>query len=101
MINERKGENSVKIDNFVTKEPKSHNSQILSFNNSLLTPMNTLNNKTYNNFNIRDSNSYLFIKDNKNLRKNIGFFSVSLFFIFPFPLQVLHFFSNTSPVPLQ
>ena len=43
---------------------------------------NTLNNKTYNNFNIRDSNSYLFIKDNKNLRKNIGFFSVSLFFIF-------------------
>ena len=82
MVNERKGENSVKIDNFVTKEPKSHNSQNISINNSLLTPLNTLNNKTYNNFHIRDSNSYLFIKDNRILRKNIGFFSVSLFFLF-------------------
>ena len=76
-INERK-DNSVKIDNFTIKE---HNPLNYSLNNSLLLPINIPNNKNYNNFYIRDSSSYLFIKENKGLKHQLGFFSITWFLL--------------------
>ena len=66
-----KKDNSVKIDNYTIKEQL--NSQNYSMNNSFLLPMNIQNSKNYNNFYVRDSTSYLFIKQNKGIKNQLGF----------------------------
>ncbi len=68
---------SIKIDNYLNKDLKTQNSQNLSISNSILSPI--LNKKVNVNKNYyieRNSNSYLFIKENREIRNELGIFTL-------------------------
>ena len=68
---------SIKIDNYLNKDLKTQNSQNLSISNSISSPI--LNKKVNVNKNYyieRNSNSYLFIKENREIRNELGIFTL-------------------------
>ena len=68
---------SIKIDNYLNKDLKTQNSQNLSISNSILSPIMNPKMKVNKNYYIeRNSNSYLFIKENREIRNQLGILTV-------------------------
>jgi hypothetical protein len=68
---------SIKIDNYLNKDLKTQNSQNFSITNSMLSPIMNSNLKINKNFyEERNSNSYIFIKENKEIRNQLGIFTL-------------------------